>query len=129
MAFPRLTKCEGITCSFTLGYRITDNSGEPWTERFDRFKNNDLSALCGGAHPLLGAVPELVQALSLHVNNTVFVTALASGGTTARKCRALPLIIHCCAKIVGAEFILDALSRMCMIKSIIYTQRHEEMKN
>jgi hypothetical protein len=111
MAFPRLTKCEGITRSFTLGYRITDNSGELWTERFDRFKNNDLSALCGGAHLLLGAVPELVQALGLHVNNTVFVTALASGETTARKCRPLQLITHYCAKIVGAEFILDALSK------------------
>jgi len=111
MAFPYLTRSTGITRAFALGYRITDNSGEPWTQRFNRFKENDVSALYGGADLLRGAVPDLVKALGLNVSATAFVTALASGETTANKDRALPRITQACAEIVGAQFILDALSK------------------
>ncbi len=111
MEFPYLTKCVGITRSFTLGYRITDNSSDPWTQRFNRFKNNDVSALYGGAYLLCGGVPDLVKALGLDVSNTAFVTALASGEMTANKDRALPKITRSCAETVGAEFVLNALSK------------------
>jgi hypothetical protein len=111
MAFPHLTRCAGITRSFTIGYRITDNSSEPWTQRFNRFKENDMSALYGGADLLRGAVPDLIKALGLNMSHTAFVTALASGETTANKDRALPRITEACAEIVGAEFVLSALSK------------------
>jgi hypothetical protein len=111
MAFPHLTKCAGITRSFALGYRITDNSSDLWTQRFNRFKDNDVRALYGGADLLRGAVPDLVKELGLDVSKTAFVTALASGELTANKDRPLPKIARSCAEIVGAEFVLDALSK------------------
>lgn len=111
MAFPYLTRNTGITRAFALGYRITDNSGEPWTQRFNQFKENDTSALCGGASLFYGAVPDLVKELRLNVSSTAFVTALASGETAANKDRALPIITRRCAEIVGATFILDALNK------------------
>jgi hypothetical protein len=111
MAFSYLTRCAGITRSFALGYRVTDNSGERWTQRFNRFKENDTSALCGGADLLRGAVPELVKELRLNVSSTAFVTALASGETAANKDRPMVIITRSCAEIVGAEFILNALSK------------------
>ena len=130
MAFPYLTRCAGITRSFTLGYRITDNSSEPWTQRFNRFKENDVSALYGGADLLRGAVPDLIKALGLNVSNTAFVTALASGETTANKDRALPAITRSCAEIVGAEFVLNALSKNVHGKiHNLYTEAQRDSKS
>ena len=112
MAFPYLTKGYGVlTRSFTLGYRITDNPSDPWTQRFNRFKDKDMSALFGGADLLRGAVPELVKTLKMDMEDSIFVTALSSGETTASDKRALPIITRKCAEIVGAAFSLDALTK------------------
>jgi hypothetical protein len=112
MAFHYLTKGYGVlTRSFTLGYRITDNASDVWSQRFNRFKNKDMSALYGGTNLMSGAVPELVQALGIDIGDTVFVTALSSGETTANEKRALPIITKRCASKAGATFSLDALSK------------------
>jgi hypothetical protein len=111
MAFPYLTRSAGITRTFTLGYRVTDNSSEPWTQRFNRFKENDMSALYGGADLLRGAISELVKEIGLDMSDSVFVTALASGETAASKDRALPKLTRACAEIVGADFSIGALSK------------------
>ena len=86
-----------------------------------------MNALYGGADLLRGAVPDLIKALGLNVSNTAFVTALASGETTANKDRALPAITRSCAEIVGAEFVLNALSKNVHGKiHNLYTEGPEE---
>jgi hypothetical protein len=111
MGFRWLSQSEGITHSYTLGYRFKDDDKEVWTERFNRFKEKDVPALTGGARLLYAAVPKLIQALDVDVADTVFIAALSSGETTADGDRAVPWITKECAGLVGARFEIAALSK------------------
>lgn len=111
MGFPYLSQSQGISHTYALGYRLTDNSQEPWTERFNRFKLNQKIAVYGGAKLFYGATPSLMQAIDVDMADTVFVPALSSGETTAKASRAIPYITKKCASLVGADFELGALKK------------------
>lgn len=44
MAHNYLDEFAGLTRAFTIVYRITDDSGDSWTARFNRFKTLKLRA-------------------------------------------------------------------------------------
>ncbi len=111
MGFPYLSQSAGITHSFALGYRLTDNGQEPWTQRFNRFKANQIGALYGGARLLYAAVPRLIQTMGTDIRDCVFVPALSSSETVAAEKRAIPIIAKETARLVGARFELGALSK------------------
>lgn len=111
MGFPHLSRSQGITHSYALTYKLTDNTGESWTSRHIRFKNRDKVAIYGAARLLYGSVPDLIEAVGVDVDDTVFVAALSSGETNANPKRAIPYIADQCARIVGAHCEIDALSK------------------
>ena len=107
MAFPYLDENAGLTRSFTIGYRITDNSTEYWTARFNRFKAKNRGAVVGAVTMMEEAVPQLVVGLGLNVSRTIFVPALSSGETVASEKGVLPVLARRCAKAAGADFMHD----------------------
>lgn len=111
MAFPYLSQSNGIEHSFTLGYRLKDGGGEPWTSRFNRFKAGEKAAVYGGARLLYGAVPDLMAALKINPAESIFITALSSGETNADPNRSLPFITKESAGLVGVRFDIDALKK------------------
>jgi hypothetical protein len=111
MGFPYLTKWDGLTHAYTLTYKLTDNTSEPWTSRHIRFKGQERAALYGAAKLMVAAVPELIKAVGVDVKDTAFVAALSSGETSANPQRAIPLIAAGCAERVGAKCENGALSK------------------
>jgi len=111
MAFPQLSQSAGITHAYALGYKLKDDSQEPWTKRFSRFKENESGAVFGAARLLYGAVPALIEATQVDLSDTVFVAALSSGETTAKANRAIPYIASHCAVSLGTRFQLNALQK------------------
>lgn len=111
MAFLYLDVNAGLTRSFAIGYRITDNSTEYWTARFNRFKAKNRSALVGAMTMMKEAVPQLVVGLNLDVSRTIFVPALSSGETVASEKGVLPVLARRCAEATGADFVHDAITK------------------
>ncbi len=111
MAFPYLDVNDGLTRSFTIGYRITDNNTEYWTARFNRFKAKNRGAVVGAVTMMEEAVPQLVVGLNLNVSRTIFVPALSSGETVASEKGVLPVLARRCAKAAGADFMHDAITK------------------
>lgn len=111
MAFRYLDENAGLTHSFTIGYRITDNNAEYWTARFNRFKAKDRGAIVGGVTMMKEAVPQLVRGLGLDVSRTTFVPALSSSETVASKKGLLPVLARRCAEATGADFVHDAITK------------------
>lgn len=111
MAFQNLTVCTGLTCSYTIGYRLRDKPNEHWTARFTRFKNNERPALYGGLALFRAAVPHLIKHLNLNPNRVAFIPALSSSETTAAPNRALPQIAKICAQECGVQYHNAALTK------------------
>ena len=111
MAFEDLDEDYGLTRAFTIGYRLTDDQADPWTRRFNGFKDKRQAALRGGETVMGTAVPGLVRALGLDGENTVFVPALSSGETVASEHGVLWRMTHYCAGMAGAGFVGDAISK------------------
>lgn len=111
MDFPYLTRSENLTYSYTLTYKLTDKTGEPWTSRLIRFKNKEKAAIYGGGRLFYAAVPDLIKAIGVDVKDTVFVAALSSGETSADPDRAIPYFARESANLVGAQSDITALSK------------------
>ena len=111
MGFPYLSRSQGITHSYTLTYKLTDKTGEAWTSRMIRFKNKDKAAIYGGGRLLYSAIPALIEAVGVDVDDTTFVAALSSGETKADPDRAIPYFATECAGMVGTQSDIGALSK------------------
>lgn len=81
MAHNYLDEFAGLTRAFTIAYRITDDSGDSWTARFNRFKNKDKEARLGGGQLFFEAVPTLMNAIGAAPADSIFIPALSSGET------------------------------------------------
>ncbi len=103
MAFNYLDNGDGLTRTFTIGYRFTDSSGEDWTKRFNRFKRKQRNALRGGTALMQSAVPCLVRKLELDTSKTVFIPALSSHETVASEDGVLWRLTRDCARAVNAR--------------------------
>ena len=111
MGFRWLDEDEGLDRAFTIAYRFTDDRGEEWTSRFNRFKSKSLPALYGGLVLLHAAVPQLVRGLGLDVSRTAFLPALSSAETTAAEKGLLSVVTCECARVAGATFVRDAIRK------------------
>ena len=111
MAFDRLDEGDGLTRAFAIGYRLSDDRADPWTRRFNGFKDKRLAALRGGAEVIGSAVPGLVRGLGLDAANTVFVPALSSGETVASENGVLWRLTHYCAAMAQVGFVGDAITK------------------
>lgn len=111
MGFPFLSQSDGIEYSYTIGYRLKEGGGQPWTGRFNRFKNNDRAAIWGGARLLYAAVPSLIKEIGIDKSGCVFLAALSSREITADTQRVIPYIVSECARIVGVRSKVDALRK------------------
>ena len=111
MGFPYLTVSTGLAYSYTIAYRMKDNTAEKWTDRINRFKNKDNKAEWGAATIFYDAVPELVKYLGIEPKRTAFIPALSSGETTADPKRAVPWIAKECARVCGTQYYDASLSK------------------
>lgn len=111
MAFDRLDEGVGLTRAFTIGYRFTDDRADPWTRRFNRFKEKNRTALLGGAAVMSDAVPRLVSGLRLDPASTVFVPALSSRETIASDAGVLWRLARLCARAAQVQFVGDAVTK------------------
>ena len=111
MAFDDLDQGYGLTRTFTIGYRFTDDSSEDWTKRFNRFKEKRRKALRGGATLMGSAVPHLVRRLGLDASRTMFVPALSSRETVASEDGVLWRLTRYCAQAADARFAGDAITK------------------
>ena len=111
MAFNELDENYGLTQAFTIGYRLTDDQYDPWTARFNAFKNGNRLARRRAAALMQKAVPDLVKGLGLDTSKTVFIPALSSSETIASEKGVLCLLTKCCAKVAQAGFVRDAIKK------------------
>lgn len=111
MGFPYLSVSHGLTHSFAIAYKLKDDTGEKWTERFIRFKDKKAKAQWGAATVFYEAVPALVKHLGVDLSRTAFIPALSSGETKADPNRSIPWIAKECGKTVGVQYLGGALSK------------------
>lgn len=111
MAFRYLDVNAGLTRSFTIGYRLTDDGADSWTARFNRFKEKNRAAIRGGLNLMTTAVPLLVRQLGLDPSKTVSVPALSSSETVASEKGVLSVMANACAKAAGLSFVADAITK------------------
>ncbi len=111
MAFDSLSANAGLTRAFTIGYRITDDPTDPWTSRFNAFKNLERNALRGGDAMMREAVAELIAGIGLDASRTVFLPSLSSGETVASPHGVLGRLAKRCAAGVGAKFASDRITK------------------
>ena len=111
MAFPYLDEFEGLARSFTIAYKITDDSAELWSGRFNRFKQKEKRAIFGAAAVLKDAVPALMANLKLDLAQTVLIPALSSSESTATVGGILSAIVRQCAQLSGGQFKFDSIRK------------------
>ena len=112
MAFNDLDHGDGLTRTFTIGYRFTDDDAdEDWTKRFNRFKKKEHNAVRGGAALMRRAVPCLVGKLGLDAARTVFVPALSSHETGASIDGVLWRLTRDCAHAANARAARNAVTK------------------
>lgn len=115
MAFDELSEDDGVTRAFTIGYRLTDDREDPWTARFNAFKEKERAALRGGAAMMRDAVPCLVGGLvgdlGLDTSKTVFVPALSSRETVASPRGVLWRLTQFCADCAAVGFAGDRITK------------------
>jgi hypothetical protein len=95
----------------TIGYRITDDEPDPWTARFNRFKDKDAEALVAATVAVCGGMSGLFAALGVNPAEAVFVPALGSGEIQAAATGQMAILAGQAAKANGARFELNALSK------------------
>lgn len=83
MAHNYLDEFARLTRTFTIAYRITDDSGDSWTARFNRFKNKDKEACLGGGQLFFETVPTLMNAIGAVPADSTFIPALSLGELTS----------------------------------------------
>lgn len=103
MRFPSLSVSAGLTSTFALAYRLTDDGSEKWTARFNRFKARDTKAYYGGARLFYASFPPLLEALGLDPSECTLISALSSSETKASPERQIPYIASQLAAQVGAH--------------------------
>jgi len=111
MAFRYLDVNAGLTRSFTIGYRLTDDGADEWTARFNRFKAKKRPAIGGGVNMMTTTVPLLVRRLGLDPSRTVFIPALSSSETIASERGVLSVMARACAEAAGTAFAPDAITK------------------
>lgn len=111
MKFKFLDENAGLTCSFTIGYRFTDDASDDWTGRFNRFKAKKQAAIRGGLSLMTDAVPILIQRLGLDPSRTAFLPALSSSETMASESGLLSKLARTCADEAGTVFVPDVISK------------------
>ena len=111
MAFDELDEAYGLTRAFTIGYRMTDDPDDPWTARFNAFKQGQRAARRGGAAVMQNAIPGLVEGLGLDTSKTVFIPALSSSETVASENGVLSRLTQSCAEVARARFVGDAITK------------------
>ncbi|RUM13488.1 hypothetical protein EFD56_27940 [Rhizobium phaseoli] len=111
MEFNYLSSSAGLTRTYTLAYKLTDNSSELWSERFSRFKERDQKAYFGAARLIYAAFPPLLAALGLDGSDCAFACALSSSETTAASDRQVPYITTQLAIQVGAHEATAAITK------------------
>ncbi len=97
--------------AFTIGYRITDDSTDAWTTRFNRFKAKSGDASSGGMEMVREGMPGLIASLGISPANAVFVPALSSGEAKAAPDGQMSILARTCAGTTGARFEPNALSK------------------
>ncbi|MYD15232.1 MAG: phosphoribosyltransferase [Gemmatimonadetes bacterium] len=125
MAFDELSQDDGVTRAFTIGYRLTDDREDPWTARFNAFKEKERVALRGAAAMMRDAVPCLVGGLvedfGLDRTKTVFVPALSSGETVASPRGVLWRLTQFCAGRAAVRFAGDRITKKAHEKLHMHT--------
>lgn len=111
MAFPHLDCSEGLNYSYTLTYKFTDKWGELWSSRHIRLKKGERKAQFGSAWLLRNAIPGLLEAVGVDVNETAFLAALSSGETEANPNRLIPCIADRLAQRFGAKSEIGSLRK------------------
>lgn len=111
MGFPYLSICDGLTHSYTIAYKLKNNTEENWTSRFIRFKNKENRSEWGAATVLYEAVPALIKHIGIDPKRAAFIPALSSGETQADHNRSIPWITKVCAKTSGAQYTDTALTK------------------
>jgi hypothetical protein len=111
MEFPYLSVSNGLTSTYTIGYKLKDKAGEYWTTRFSRFKDKHNNAEWGAADVMFEAVPQLIRHLRVDVKRTMFLPALSSGEKQANPNRAVPWIAKECARVCGVQYSDTSLTK------------------
>jgi phosphoribosylpyrophosphate synthetase len=111
MSFPHLDGGGGFERAFTIAYKMTDEGGELWSTRFERFKSKNKEASVGGLYMMRTGIPPLLAALKLDPKQVVFVPALSSGETQASENGQMSVVARRCAEAAGAKFAQNALSK------------------
>ncbi|WP_131818613.1 phosphoribosyltransferase [Sphingomonas turrisvirgatae] len=81
LRFDRLDTSGFTIPVYTVGWRILDQPGDVWTQRFVAFKADETPAFMGGAYVLLEATKELMARRNLKPASVGLAVALSSRAT------------------------------------------------
>lgn len=99
MHFPKLDGLSNVAGVYALTWRFTDQAGETWTDRVNRFKAGNKDSIAGAEKVLHAAVPKLILGNGWNPNETAVSVALSSPDTGLVPSKPLPKIIAgVCAK-------------------------------
>ncbi|MCY4094053.1 MAG: phosphoribosyltransferase [Gammaproteobacteria bacterium] len=98
LRYDTLTFNVGVAAAFTVGYRLEDRPGDPWSARFTKSKFDPDEASTRGAVRLMAHAAQIVvRALGLEPEQTGFTPALRSEETSANPDGVLALRASQCA--------------------------------
>lgn len=111
MSLAHLDDGEGLDGAYVIAFKVTDDGGEKWSARMNRFKAKDRETLYGFAACLKYRLPPLLGALGIDVDRTVLVPAISSRDTVAQPGAFLSLLTQLLADRTGARFEREAVRK------------------
>jgi len=112
MHFPTLDDMSrDVSGVYTLAWRFTDATEDPWTTRINRFKAGNSNAWKGASRTVCSALPDLIRARKWSLQETALTVALGSSDTKLVPTRALPRLGAHVAGQLGLSWLPNLLSK------------------
>jgi phosphoribosylpyrophosphate synthetase len=102
MYFPHLDALDAsVSGVYTMAWRLTDKSSDPWTHRIQQFKDRNVAAVVGARRALATALLNLIEAKRWNPSFTALTVALSSPDTDQVPEKPLPATGRRCAHHLG----------------------------
>jgi len=106
-----LDNVENVDEVYSVAWRFTDKSDDPWTARINSFKNGRSESIDGAIRTISTALGELMEAQQWEPSETGLSVALSSGDTKIVPSKPLPKCGKAVASQLGLTWLPDLLTK------------------